>query len=67
MAYDNKRLFSELVGSQRAAAIVALSAHQVYQWHYRMTPVGHSLYKRMLPLARYAHPQEWFRASDFDR
>ncbi|MBL8720507.1 MAG: hypothetical protein JNL79_31265 [Myxococcales bacterium] len=67
VAYDNKRLFSELVGGQRAAAIVGLSAYQVYQWHYRMTKVGYGLYQRMLPWAKYSYPAEWVRRSDFER
>ncbi len=67
VAYDNKRLFSELGGTQRAAAIVGLSAFQVYQWRYRMTKLGYSAYRRLLPWAKYSYPAEWSRRSNFDQ
>ncbi|MFO0587513.1 MAG: radical SAM protein [Polyangiaceae bacterium] len=64
-AYDNKKLFMELSGGQRMAAIVALSAYQVYQWHYRMTSTGYWLYRKLLPYAKYAYPEEWTSTTNF--
>lgn len=64
-AYDNRKLFTELAGSQRIAAITALSVQQIYQWHYRMTTAGYWLYRRLLPYARYAYPEEWVSTTNF--
>ena len=64
-AYDNEKLFTELAGSQRIAAITALSVQQIYQWHYRMTTAGYWLYRRLLPYARYAYPEEWVSTTNF--
>lgn len=64
-AYENKKLFTELRGSSRVAAIVALSAYQVYQWHYRMTSAGYWLYRKFLPHAKWAYPEEWLSRTSF--
>ncbi len=62
---DLVKLFTELRGSSRVAAIVALSAYQVYQWHYRMTSAGYWLYRKFLPHAKWAYPEEWLSRTSF--
>ncbi len=64
-ALRNTRLFEELGGAGRVAAILALSTHQIYQWHYRMSRPGAWLYDKLLPYAKYARPSEWLATSSF--
>jgi radical SAM superfamily enzyme YgiQ (UPF0313 family) len=64
-AHANKKIFSGLASTERLAAIIGLSAYQIYQWHYRMTDAGYWLYRRYLPLAKYAYPAEWSATSSF--
>jgi hypothetical protein len=63
-AARNRRLFAEL-GNARIPALVALSAFQMWQWHYRMSRSGAWLYRALLPAARLRYPSEWTRRSNF--
>lgn len=64
-ALRNTRLFEELGGAGRVAAILALNTYQLYQWHYRMSRPGAWLYRRTLPYAKYRYASEWTASSSF--
>jgi hypothetical protein len=65
-AAENRRVFSEVQGPLRVAALAFLNYFQVWQWHYRMVPSIQWLYRRLVDWNKFRYASELYRTSNFE-
>ena len=65
-AAENRKVFSEVQGPLRVAALAFLNYFQVWQWHYRMVPSIQWLYRRLVDWNKFRYATELYRTSNFE-